>query len=227
MILHLLAGQRVGPLSPKQLELIAAARDDSDRLHQIVENLLDMSRIESGKALMDLHPVDPGELVRVSVGPLDGMFQAQRVTLAVVCDPGLPPVMADTMRIGHVFANLLVNALRHTPESGRVTAGAARHGQSVEFFVSDNGAGISSQHLHRVFEKFYRVPGRGGEGGAGLGLAIVKDIVEAHGGQVRASSVEGEGTTFAFTLQYAVLSPESKPPDLESSEERNGAFEPP
>jgi signal transduction histidine kinase len=212
MILHLLAEQRVGTVTKKQLELLEVARDDSDRLHQIVENLLDMSRIESGKALMDLHPSDVQTLVEQSVAPLTSMFRAQSVALVVQCEANLPPVLADATRIGHVFANLLTNALRHTPSGGQVVAGAAQRDDAVEFFVSDSGEGIAPHHLHRVFEKFYRVP-VGGSGGAGLGLAIVKDIVEAHGGQVRVSSVEGKGTTIAFTLQRASVGPESHPSD--------------
>lgn len=207
MVLHLVASGKIGPLSAKQAELLTAARDDSDRLHQIVENLLDMSRIESGRALMDLHPVAPRELVNRSLEPLTAMFQSQQVLLATEVDGGLGPVQADAMRIGHVFANLLMNSLRHTPPGGRVLVGARQRDNSVEFWVRDTGTGIPRQHLHHVFDKFFRAPGQTSTAGSGLGLALVKHIVEAHGGQVRVSSDEGQGSLFAFTLRGAAAEP--------------------
>lgn len=203
MILHLVCSEKVGPLTGKQAELLAAARDDSDRLHRIVENLLDMGRIESGRALMDLHPISPDELVRRSLEPLFGMCQSQQISVSTAVDPGLDPVMADATRIGHVFANLLMNSLAHTSPGGAVGIGARELGGFVEFWVRDTGSGIPRQHLHRVFDKFFRVPGQSGTAGSGLGLALVKHIVEAHGGKIRVNSTEGEGSVFAFTLRAA------------------------
>jgi len=205
MILHLLPDQKVGALTPKQLDLLLTARDDVDRLHNIVENLLDMSRIESGKALMDLQCIEPQQLVRESIAPLAGMLEGQRVSLDLDVDAGLGQVWADPTRIGHVFANLITNALRYTPPGGQVTVGAHLHDDCVEFCVKDTGCGIPRQYLHRVFEKFFRVPGQSGGTGSGLGLAITKDIVEAHGGRIRVSSAEGAGCLFAFTLRRGSL----------------------
>jgi len=201
MILHLVTDQKLGPLTPKQSELLSAARDETDRLHQIVENLLDMSRIESGRALMELEPVTADDLVRRSIEPLSGMFQSQQVLLEAEWDSDLPAVWADPARIGHVFANLLMNSLRYTPVGGRVTVGARKRGDGVEFVIHDTGPGIPRQYLHRVFEKFFRVPGQPGGSGSGLGLAIARDVIEAHGGQIRVESAEGMGATFAFTLR--------------------------
>lgn len=200
MVLHLVADQKVGQLTAKQLELLSAARDETDRLHQIVENLLDMSRIESGRALMDLQPIAPDELVRRAIEPLGAMFQSQQVALEVAVDPQLPTVMADATRIGHVFANLLMNSLRYTPAGGRISIAAARHDGSIEFSVTDTGPGIPRQYLHRIFEKFFRVPGQASGSGSGLGLALAKDVVEAHGGQIRVEPTEPAGATFHFTL---------------------------
>lgn len=201
MVLHLVAGHKVGPLTPKQDELLSAARDDTDRLHQIVENLLDMSRIESGRALMELRPLDPEDLVREVIDSLGAAFQSQEVELEAELDPSLPQILADRTRIGHVFANLLMNSLRYTPAGGRVRIGAQARGAFIEFAVTDTGCGIPREFLHRVFEKFYRVPGQAGSSGSGLGLCIAKDIIEAHGGQIRIDSTAGAGTTVAFTLQ--------------------------
>jgi signal transduction histidine kinase len=198
MVLHLVTDRKVGPLTDKQEDLLRAARDDTDRLYRIVESLLDMSRIESGRALMEVEPIVVDELVRRSVEPLAGMFQEVELKISVAA--GLPRVLADPLRIGHVFANLLMNALRHTPAGGRVTIEAAALGEFVEIIVRDTGAGIPRQYLHRVFEKFFRVPGQSGASGSGLGLAIAREVVESHHGQIRIDSAEGAGATVAFTL---------------------------
>jgi len=201
IILHLVADGKVGPLTPKQLDLLIAARDDADRLHRIVESLLDMSRIESGRALMDFQPMAAAELVRRAVEPLAGMFQD--CSLKIEAADSALAVWADSIRIGHVFANLLMNSLRYTPAGGRVLVSVADRGEMIEFAVRDTGSGIPRQYLHRVFEKFFRVPGQSRGSGSGLGLAIAKDIVEAHGGLIRAESTPGTGTLIAFTLRSA------------------------
>lgn len=198
MVLHLVTDKKVGPLTEKQEDLLRDARDDADRLHRIVESLLDMSRIESGRALMEIEPIEVDDLVRRSVEPLAGMLHDVKFRMSIAT--GLPRVLADPLRIGHVFANLLMNALRHTPNGGQVTVETSSLGQFVQFAVRDSGAGIPRQYLHRVFEKFFRVPGQSGASGSGLGLAIARDIVESHHGQIRIESAEGAGTTVAFTL---------------------------
>jgi signal transduction histidine kinase len=203
MILHLVVEQKVGPLTPRQTELLVAAREDSDRLHEIIENLLDMGRIESGMALMELRPADPAELVWSCIEPMRPAFRAKGVTLQFDPPPATPPVLADPVRVRHVFNNLLANALRYTPAGGAVRVGLRQALDGVEFTVADTGPGIPHEFLHRVFEKFFRVPGQPGESGAGLGLAIVKDVIEAHGGAVTVESGSGHGTTFRFTLRLA------------------------
>jgi NtrC-family two-component system sensor histidine kinase KinB len=202
MILHLMADRKIGPLTPKQQDLLNAARDDADRLHQIVESLLDMSRIESGRALMDFQSIAAAELVRRSIEPLAGMFQ--ECSLKVEDTESTLSAWADSIRIGHVFANLLMNSLRYTPPGGQVFISVADRGDMVEFMVRDTGSGVPRQYQHRVFEKFFRVPGQSRGSGSGLGLAIAKDIVEAHGGLIRIESTEGVGTLVAFTLRSTV-----------------------
>jgi signal transduction histidine kinase len=205
MILHLVVEEKVGPLTPRQSELLVAAREDSDRLHEIIENLLDMGRIESGMALMELRPADPAELVWNCIEPLRPAFRAKGVTLQFDPPPATPAVLADVVRVRHVFNNLLANALRYTPAGGAVRVGLRQALDGVEFTVADTGPGIPREYLHRIFEKFFRVPGQPGESGAGLGLAIVKDVIEAHGGAVTVESAAGHGpgTTFRFTLRRA------------------------
>ena len=116
---------------------------------------------------------------------------------------GLPPVRVDRERVAHVFDNLIGNALAHTGRGGSITLSAEADGDSVRFAVADTGEGIAAEHLPRLFEKFYRVPGSRSAGGAGLGLAIAREIVAAHGGQIDVASRPGEGTTFTFRLPIA------------------------
>jgi NtrC-family two-component system sensor histidine kinase KinB len=212
MGVHLLLEDRLGDLNPQQSEIMTAIRDDSDRLHQIIENLLDIGRMESGRGLMDLKPHTLGEIVGNSTNPMESAFRDRGVNLLVDLGTDLPRVMVDPARIGHVFSNLLSNALKFTPPGGEVQITAKAAGPLVEVCVEDTGPGIPKQHLDRIFERFFRVPGQSGATGAGLGLAIAKEIVELHGGRMSVTSREGHGAKFSFTLAPAeepALSPVS------------------
>ncbi|MFH0787852.1 MAG: ATP-binding protein [Pseudomonadota bacterium] len=201
MAIHLLLEEKVGFLTEKQAELLIAAREDSDRLHNILNNLLDISRIESGKTRMELRAVSPNSLQLEALEPFWRAAHDQGVTLNVEVPGDLPDVWADPTRIYYVFSNLLSNALRYTPPGGTITFSARAEGKEVRFSVTDTGKGIPSQYLPRIFEQFFRVPDQEKESGAGLGLAIVKEIIEAHGGTVGVESQEGKGSTFIFTLK--------------------------
>jgi NtrC-family two-component system sensor histidine kinase KinB len=203
MAIHLLLEERVGALTEKQAELLLTAREDSDRLHGILNSLLDLSRMESGKARLDGRAVPAKSIVMEALEPYRRAAQDQGVSLDIDFARGLPEVWVDTNRIGHVFGNLITNALKHTPPGGRITVAVRPEGDLIRFLVSDTGEGIPGAFLSRVFEPFFRVPGRRDDTGAGLGLAIVKEIVEAHGGTVGAESREGEGSVFSFTLRRA------------------------
>jgi len=203
MAIHLLLEEKIGSLTPKQAELLVAAREDSDRLHSILNNLLDISRIESGKVEMNFRKVSPHSMVFEALEPFQMDFKDRNVMLGTELQDDLPEVWADTARMSHVFANLLSNALRYTPPGGKVTVLGKADEEWVQFSVADSGKGIPSQYLARIFEQFFRVPDQGTETGAGLGLAIVKEIVEAHGGTVKVESRLGEGSTFTFTLRRA------------------------
>ena len=203
MAIHLLLEEKIGSLTPKQTELLVAAREDSDRLHSILNNLLDISRIESGKVEMNFRKVSPHSMVFEALEPFQMDFKDRNVMLGTELQDDLPEVWADTARMNHVFANLLSNALRYTPPGGKVTVLGKADEEWVQFSVADSGKGIPSQYLARIFEQFFRVPDQGTETGAGLGLAIVKEIVEAHGGTVKVESRLGEGSTFTFTLRRA------------------------
>ena len=203
MAVHLLLEERVGPLTPKQAQLIVAARDDSDRLHKIIEDLLDMGRLQSGHVEMDLHSHSARELMTEALTAQEAAFSDRGVAVEIDAQSDLPPVLADPARIDHVFSNLLINALKFTPPGGSVRLSAEPDGEMVKFSVQDTGPGIAPEHLGRIFDRFYRVTGPGQPGGAGLGLAIAKEIVTAHRGRIWVESQLGEGSRFNFTLRAA------------------------
>jgi NtrC-family two-component system sensor histidine kinase KinB len=200
MSIHLLLEERVGNLNEQQADLLFAAREESERLVHILDDLLDLNRIESGKAHLNIHPVSPFRMGVEGIEPFALNARDHGVTLVNTIAEGLPNVMADPERIRHVFANLLSNALRFTPPGGTVTVSAAEDEDNIRFTVEDTGEGISKEHLVHLFEQFYRVPGQPAESGIGLGLSIVKEIIEAHGGTISAESEPGKGAVFHFTL---------------------------
>jgi NtrC-family two-component system sensor histidine kinase KinB len=212
MAIYLLLEERVGTLTEKQVELLLAAREDSDRLHNIVSNLLDIGRIESGKGEVQFQRISPHVMVLEAVEPFRRPFEDQGVTLNVELPADLPEVWVDLTRIHHVFGNLLSNALKYTSPGGKVTLSASVDDERVHFSVADTGNGIPDKYLPRIFEQFFRVPEQGKETGVGLGLAIVKQIVEAHGGTVGVESQMGKGTTFTFTLLRTDRIPKKEAP---------------
>ncbi|MCL5019955.1 MAG: PAS domain-containing sensor histidine kinase, partial [Patescibacteria group bacterium] len=213
MAIHLLLEGKVGPLTLKQTELLVAARDDSDRLYSIIANLLDMSRIESGKVALDFRSVSSKLLIQDAVNPFLIAAQDQGITLSIEARDDLPEVLVDTTRINHVFNNLLSNSLKYTPAGGKIILKAEESDTMVKFSVSDTGKGIPNEYIQKIFEQFFRVPGQSTGTGAGLGLAIAKDIVEAHGGEITVESKEGAGSTFTFTLKKADRISQNGKPD--------------
>jgi signal transduction histidine kinase len=201
MALHLLLEENVGGLNDKQADLLVSARDESERLNGIIEDLLDIRRLESGTVRLSMTAVSPYELVEEASNPFFRQAQDKGIRLEIDLPPELPDVYADRSRILYVFANLLSNAIKYSPVGGVVRLSAKVDGGKVLFSVSDNGCGIPKKYQKRVFEKFFRVPGQKAEGGVGLGLSIAKEIITAHHGQISFRSVEGQGTTFTFSLE--------------------------
>jgi signal transduction histidine kinase len=174
----------------------------SDRLARLVDQLLDLSNLESGEIPLHRTDVDVEPLVErvLSEIEMSSAGKAIRLDRAIAAD--LPRIDADAERVHQVLFNLVDNAVRFTPEGGRVTVSAERRNGSVEIRVVDTGVGIGREHLPRLFERFYRVdPARSrDDGGTGIGLAIARSVVEAHGGHIRAESELGHGSTFAFDM---------------------------
>ncbi len=201
MAVHLLLEEAVGPLTAKQVELLLAARQESDRLLAMVNDLLDLTRIEQGRVRLELAPVPPGDLIRETIERFETRSTSLGIRLVSRVDPDLPRVEVDKERMEHVFDNLVNNALAHTRRGGTLTlSGASPDHSAVRFEVTDTGEGISPEHLPQIFEKFYRVPGITHTAGAGLGLAIAREIVLAHDGRIEAASELGQGSTFTITL---------------------------
>ena len=201
LAMHLLLSEKLGTLTTKQTEILAAAREDSDRLYRIIENLLDISQMESGRSQIQLHPTTVEQLVLHSVDEMQTEFMDRGINFKIDIAPDAPPVMADELRIRFVFENLLNNALKHTSAGGQVRVTAQMDGNMVYFTVEDTGSGIPEAYLPHVFEKFFRVPGHEQYSDTGLGLTIARDIVEAHGGKITVASQVGIGTRFSFSLQ--------------------------
>lgn len=201
MAVHLLLDEKVGELNNRQAELLIAAREDSEHLHRIIEGLLDISRIRSGRLKMELKPLDAEEMVLQSVEGFRPACQDKGLKISHALPPDLPKVLADPTRAHLVLENLLSNAVKFTSAGGEVLVSAETGPESVRFTVKDSGTGIPEEDLPRVFERFYRGSREGEPGGAGLGLAIAKEIVEAHGGIIEVRSRVGEGSVFSFTLK--------------------------
>lgn len=174
-----------------------------DALTQMAQELLDLSRIESGQVDLNRKPTAPKKLL---VSAAERMrLQAERagLSLQVDCPPNLPKVNADEPRIEQVLVNLIHNAVKFTRPGGDVVLLAEAGEGLVRFAVKDSGVGIPVDDVPRIFERFYRVDKSRSGGGTGLGLSISRHLVESHGGQIWAESREGEGSTFYFTLQIA------------------------
>jgi two-component system phosphate regulon sensor histidine kinase PhoR len=202
----------VETLEDGALEDPIAARDFLGRMHvevdglaQLIEELLELSRIESGRLPLRPQPLDIAPVVASAAERLRP--QAERGGVRLVLDlPGdLPHVEADSERIQQVVVNLVHNAVKFTPPGGQVTVSAHEGDGEVSVVVADTGTGISEEALPRLFERFYKVDRARSSGGTGLGLAIAKHLVQGHGGRIWAESAgEGRGATFSFTVPVAL-----------------------
>jgi len=201
MAVYLLLEAQVGPLSPSQRDLLETARDDADRLLRILNDLLDLARLESGSTTLNLRDDVPVTALLADMArEMKGIVDAAEQRIEVVIDGDLGTIKTDRDRVRHVFINLLANASKYSPVQSVITLYAKRGTDGfIRFGVRDQGPGISEENLPRVFEKFYRVPGQTRRG-AGLGLTIAREIVVAHGGTIACSSKLGEGSDFYFFI---------------------------
>ncbi|MEK7325687.1 MAG: ATP-binding protein, partial [Chloroflexota bacterium] len=189
---------------PPSAENLQPLLDQSHLLSRLVDDLRTLALAESGQLSLNRAPTDPAEIVRSVVLQFTQQAEARRITLEADIAPNLPPVALDSQRIAQVLGNLLSNAIRHTPEGGKIECRVTNNAtaKQVALVVSDTGSGISPEALPHIFERFYRADSsrsRAG-GGTGLGLSIARQLVELHGGRIWAESEPGKGTRVTFAL---------------------------
>ena len=200
LAVYLLLEEKVGRLGPAQRDLLETARDESDRLLRILDDLLDLARLESGDAALSRREVRVADLLDDMAREAQLHLAAAHQRLVVQCDPVVPGMVADVDRLRHVFLNFLTNAAKYANPGTTITLYAAPAPLGmVRCGVRDEGPGIPPEAVPHIFNRFYRVPGSP-RTGAGLGLAIAREIVAAHGGTIGCSSRPGEGSDFYFDL---------------------------
>ena len=200
MSLNLLAETTEGKLSESESELIDTAVEDVERLRGLVNDLLDLSKIESGKLELDFVDVEVNFLLDKAVSALNIQAEQNRVTLVKQPLSKDIKIKADANKIIWVLTNLIANALRYSDPEGEIKIGATSRSSWIEIYVADRGAGIPIEYQGKIFDKFVQVETEKDVGGSGLGLAICKEMVQAHGGRIWVDSTVGEGSTFTFTV---------------------------
>ena len=200
MSLNLLAETTEGKLSESESELIEAAVEDVERLRGLVNDLLDLSKIESGKLNLDFVDVKVNFLLDKAVSALN--IQAEQNQVSLIEQPLSEDITikADANKIIWVLTNLIANALRYSDPGSDLKIGATLRNSWVEIYVADRGAGIPLEYQSKIFDKFVQVETEKDVGGSGLGLAIWKEMVQAHGGRIWVDSTVGQGSTFTFTV---------------------------
>jgi signal transduction histidine kinase len=210
--LDLLIEDESSQSAAKQQQLLNVVKKNVDRLVKLIDDLLDLSRIESGKIELNLTAVDVIALIAEVVSLLQPQIEAKDQELSVNQAEALPLVHGDADRIRRILINLLSNAHKYTPPGGHIWVTIHQEEGWVRIDVRDNGVGLAPDEQAQVFNKFFRAqqPATQEVGGAGLGLAITHLLVEMHGGQVTVASTPGQGSTFSFTLPVARI-PQQKP----------------
>lgn len=204
LAVHVLLEEAVGPLEPKQIELLLEARENTERLFKLIEQLLALARLEDGRELLEIESIDPRQLLQRAIDDAYTRAEDKRIELKLEIADSVRSIKVDTVRLGRALANLVDNAITYTLSGGSITLGAKqRNDHTITLFVRDTGIGIPAEYLPHIFDRFFRIPGRDQSPGTGLGLAIVKEIIEAHEGTIRCISKEQQGTTFEIDLPVA------------------------
>jgi NtrC-family two-component system sensor histidine kinase KinB len=200
MSIKLLLERTMEKLSEKDQQLLLAAHEDLQRLKTLVNNLLDLSKIEAGKMEMEFENISLHTLCENAVGVLKSQIDSKGICFTLDLSQNLPRVKADANKIIWVLTNLITNALHYSERGGNIRVSAEHFGPYVHVSVSDNGSGIPFEVQSKIFDKFVQIKSDKALGGSGLGLTICKEIVRAHGGTIWVDSNPGEGSTFTFTL---------------------------
>ncbi len=202
----------LGPVNEKQSEFLHVVKANAERLMTLVNDLLDISRIESGEFRLEFRPISLAEVVSEVAESLRGQLAAKEQRLIVDMPPELPPVMADRNRMIPVMTNLLSNAHKYSPAGSEILVRGRRVGDRLRIDVCDHGIGISKQDQERLFTRFFRADNAIAtqENGTGLGLAICREIISRHGGEILVQSELGKGSTFSVVLPLAHVGKETR-----------------
>lgn len=198
LALHAVIEGAAGELNEQQTSMLEDARENAERLDELMRDLLELAEIESGVLKLATERLRPVELARAAVERFQFAAESRHIKIENNVWPDLPWVIADRKAVARIFQNLLSNAIRHTPRDGKVSLEATERVGRTLFSVRDTGEGIAEAHLPLLFARFVQAGDK--SGGAGLGLALVKRLVEAQGGQVSVESRVGEGSRFSFSL---------------------------
>lgn len=200
--LEMLLGGDAGVLAKEQTEMIVNIRDSNERMIALVNSLLNLSRIESGRIIIEPTPTNVEELVRETLLDIGPRLKTKRQRLTVKVDDNIPNINLDPKLIRNVLINLLTNAVKYTPKGGKIEVFVLNKGENIVFQVRDNGYGVLEKEKDKIFEKLYRGSNvvKLETEGTGLGLYIAKSIVESSGGEIGFESRENKGTTFWFSL---------------------------
>ncbi len=200
--LKLLEDERVGPLNTEQKELVQHLKTDNLRLLKVLSELLDLSQVESGKILLHITEVDPRIPVQRAIETVTAAAQQKQAVIESSFSENLPACKGDEEKIAWVLINFLTNAIKYSPERGKILVHVSNEDDTLVFSVADQGKGIATEYLPRIFERFYQVPGTE-KTGTGLGLSISKEFIEAMGGTTGVKSDMNEGSRFYFSLPVA------------------------
>lgn len=199
MSVQLLEEGAVGELNDSQKQVVAVQREDLERLQRLMQELLDLSKLEAGTQPLRYSLIDAEALIQGAISSTRAIANEKQINVKAELDPDLQPLRADRSQIERVLINLISNAIRHSAPGKGIKVRATRDGDQVTFTIEDQGEGIPKEYLAEIFDRFVQVPGATG-GGAGLGLSIAHNIVKAHGGSIWADSELGAGSAFHFTL---------------------------
>lgn len=200
--LKLLEDERTGNLTGEQKELIQTLKQDNQRMLRILSELLNMSQVEAGKIQLEMENVNPYAIADNAVITVLNTAKEKNITIRKAYQQGLPEVKADAEKTSWVLTNFLTNAIKHSPFDSVITVHIQRAEKNICFSVADQGPGIPSEYLPKVFERFFKVPGSKARG-TGLGLAISREFIEAQGGEIWVKSEIGSGSTFGCNLAGA------------------------
>ncbi|MER3464421.1 MAG: PAS domain-containing sensor histidine kinase [Chitinophagaceae bacterium] len=197
--LKLLEDERTGSLNTEQQKLLHNIKQDNQRILKILSELLNMSQVEAGRIQLNKQKVQPNSIVESAIKTVSSAAKEKYIELIVKHDNPLPEIEADAEKTTWVLNNFLTNAIKHSPFNSQIEISISRVNASLLFAVKDNGPGIAKEYQHRLFERYFRVPGSKSKG-TGLGLAISKDFIEAQGGKIWVESEIGQGAKFCFEL---------------------------